>query len=520
MKRPMAEILVRILAWLLPAVVAAGCASTDDPVIKIEHFGQRMTFKFTISADGAPSQTRAAGVWEESPADVAERILDPDDLRIMIFDQSGVLLTTVRPSLLDFQGDETSNDGYYTLSVNFTHEYFDKFDDTATVTFQVMILANLEAIGGSYADYRPGITRAGDITDHFAMAPDYYPTPERGIPMYGLKGFSIPKEDMMRGIDAPIAGDIDLLRSLCKIEIADRIANATEYPDGGRYPRVTGVEMISWRDHGYIATPINDYFLGLRSPNIYSSTPTSTETVTARETGGCYRLYCPESEVGEMRFRVSAQLRPGEEVKQYEIGLEPFTGKIGGELIRNHIYRFDVHALNTLADLRVEVSDWTTVTDEFDLDNIVGIEPDGFLSWSGSETDFAVSTETYNGQREQQLSILNGTNGYATGTFHITSPRGATWKAYFIPGENGVDAFEFVDIDTEGSVISGSESVIAQGNVGERATIHIRGKGNADSYRHWVELVVEVKTADGNIVYAPLTPALSPRFIIYRENRL
>ena len=130
-----------------------------------------------------------------------------------------------------------------------------------------------------------------------------------------------------------------------------------------------------------------------------------------------------------------------------------------------------------------------------------------------------MSTEVYNGNNEEQLSILNGTAAYATGTFHLISPHGATWKAYFIPGENGVDAFEFVDIGSDGNVIAGSEKVVAEGLVGEQATIHIRGKGEADSYRHWAELVVEVHTIDGNILYAPLTPAMSSRFIIYRENR-
>ena len=159
-------------------------------------------------------------------------------------------------------------------------------------------------------------------------------------------------------------------------------------------------------------------------------------------------------------------------------------------------------------------------TDEFELDNIVSVEPDGFLKWEYDGNNFAVTTETYNGQPEEQLSILNGTTGCATGRFTILSPKGATWRAYFIPGENGVDAFEFVDTDTDGNVVPGAQRVYAEGPVGEQATIHIRGKGAADSYRHWAELVIEVRTVDGTVLYAPLTPAMSSRFIIYRENKL
>ncbi len=83
-----------------------------------------------------------------------------------------------------------------------------------------------------------------------------------------------------------------------------------------------------------------------------------------------------------------------------------------------------------------------------------------------------------------------------------------------------MDAFEFVDTDGAGNPVPGSERVYAEGIVGTPATIHIRGKGAADSYRHWAELVIEVKTADGTILYAPLTSAMSSRIIIYRENRL
>lgn len=83
-----------------------------------------------------------------------------------------------------------------------------------------------------------------------------------------------------------------------------------------------------------------------------------------------------------------------------------------------------------------------------------------------------------------------------------------------------MDAFEFVDIDDDGNIISGSEKVFEEGIVGGPATINIRGKGMADAYRHWAELVVEVRTLDGTVLYAPLTSSMSSRFIIYRENKL
>lgn len=515
------DIAIRCLLWLLLWVVAASCSSDagssggDAPPV-----GGALSFTFTIVTDRTGDMpSRALGVWEEDAANVAERILNIDDMRILFFDQSGVLLKTVSPAYLDYFGSEMTNDGYYTLSVAFTHEYFDKFDDDAYIPFRVMILANLRGTGAEYAVYTPGATRVTDVIDSFRLDADFYPTEATGIPMYGINGFSIRKSQLMQGIDAAVSGEIDMIRSLCKIEVADRVANAALYPSGERYPQVIGVEMISWADCGYIRPRFDDYQGGLREANIYPADPVST-SVSAHKEGGCFRFYCPEARMADMRFRVTAILAPGDTPRTYETGLESFRAEIGDELVRNHIYRFDIHAFNTIAEMTVEVNDWITQTDEFELDNIVSMEPDGFMKWTFASGDFAVSTETYNGKQEEQLSMLNGTSGYATGTFHIISPRGATWKAYFIPGENGVDAFEFVDVDASGNVIEGSQRVMDEGEVGAPATVRIRGKGAADSYRHWAELVIEVRTVDGNILYVPLTPALSSRFIIYRENRL
>lgn len=500
-------------------LIMTGSCSSDDVRPGSASGDTTIIFKFTIYTDDSSGQTRAPGVWEENAADVAERILNIDDMRILFFDQSGVLLKSLTPAYLDYSGNETDNDGYYSLSVAFTHDYFDKFDDDDVIPFTVMILANLNGIGGEYSEYVSGSTRVADIMDFFMMSPQYYPTEISGIPMYGIKGFVIPKTNLSQGIDSPVSGQIDMIRSLCKIEVSDRIANALLYSDGLRYPRVTGVEMISWADHGYMRPLFDDYAQGLKYANIYPAPPART-SIAAVEADGKFRFYCPEANMCDMRFRVSAVLAPGETPRKYEIGLGGFSSEIGNELVRNHIYRFDVHALNTVADLNVEVSDWNLMKDEFELEDIVSMEPDGFMRWDYNREDFAVSSEVYNGENEQQLSILNGTTAYATGTFHIISPVGAKWKAYFIPGENGVDAFEFVDADASGNVIPGSESVFAEGETGQPSTIRIRGKGPADSYRHWAELVIEVRTADGTILYAPLTPSMSSRFIIYRENKL
>lgn len=513
------------MTGLLIMAAAVSCDNVEEPSAESGSMpgaaptvpGTEVSFKFTIYADDRPSRSRALGVWEESAANVAERILDAKDLRVLVFNQAGVLLKSVRPSSLEYTG--VANDGFYSLNVAVSHEYFDKFDDDATVPFSVMILANLQAIGGNYRTYEVGMARIADIKEDFRMSASWFPSESGGIPMFGLGHFLMPKADMLLGHDAPEAGEINMLRSLCKIEVNDRIANAAPAADGLSYPRVVGVEMISWADNGYLRPRFDDYAQGLKFANIHPAA-ISSQSVEAVIIDDTYRFYCPEAEMKDMKFRVAALHGPGQQPQYYEIDLGKFSSEIGSALVRNHIYRFDVHALNTMADLRIEVSDWNVQQDDYELDNVVSVESDGFLKWSFDPQNFAVSTEKYNGTDEQQLSILNATTAYATGIFHLASPRGATWKAYFIPGENGVDAFEFIDVDAEGKPVAGSQRVYAEGLVGQSSTIHIRGKGPADSYRHWAELVVEVHTLDGTILHAPLTPAMSSRYIVYRENKL
>jgi len=483
-----------------------------------------VSFKFNINT-GESSGSRALGVWEEDATNVSERILSASDLRVLVFDGSGALLTSVSPDI-DYLVDPLTNDGYYSLSVFFTSPYFGQYGDTDNVKFFVVILANLQSIGGTYSPFPSGSTLWPAVQESFTMSPDWYPAPDQGIPMYGFKSFNIRKSQLTQNDFASPVGTINLLRALSKVEVSDKIVNATVGSDGKKYPQVTGVEMISWIDDGYLAPSSYDYPYGLTSAKIPEwATPADRHvsgTPIDGPEGRMYRFYCPEAKLSDMSFRVSAVLEPDGKTHYYDVSLGQYEGVFGtADMVRNHIYRFEVRALSTIAELSVTVADWNSNVHEYELENVVSMEPDGFLEWSYSNpNDFAVSTVRYDDREEKQLSMLNATTGYATGTFHIQSPKGARWKAYFVPGENGVDAFEFVDVDETGAVVPGSARVYAEGNVGERATIHIRGKGPADVYRHTAELVVEVHTVDGTTLLTPLTPEMSTRYIIYRENKL
>ncbi len=400
--------------------------------------------------------------------------------------------------------------------------------------FRVMVLANINSISGNYTtDAMSAGTLFERLQETFTMPSYWFPSATKGIPMYGYKNSISASKASLMNAEGYYVGDIYMLRAMCKVEIADKITGGTVAADGLKYPRVTGVDMVSWRDKGNLMPAHQGYEAGLKTANIPDPT-SSPATTTVHATymddngdgDGVFRFYCPEAHLSEVKFRVTAALSPGE-TKSYDVSLAQYAdgGRpnpvFGNDMVRNHIYRFEVNSLSAVADLTVTVADWGHQIDEYTIEDIIEMETDGFLQWSIDDPSaFAISDVTYNGKAEKQLSMLNGTTKHITGTFHIKSPAGAVWKAYFIPGENGVDAFEFVDVDAAGNVIDGSARAYAEGTVGERATINIRGKGPADAYRRTAELVVEVRQPDGTVLYAPLTNEDSSRFIIYRENKL
>ncbi len=538
---------------LLLAVTFCSCSQIYDdegPCEQEQKPGNRISLKFKIYTEAASTtRTRGLGEWEEASANVAERILNPKDVRVLLLNADGHLAKSFKPNRLEYVEGETeegviTGDGYYELSVYFEDDNIDRLEDNddVFVNYSVMIFANINSLGGDYTTDGMGYGTARDrLQELFTMPSYWFPSTSNGIPMYGYKtGIRVKKAQLAD--ENFVLGDITMLRALSKIEVYDNVEGTVI--NGQKYPYVEKVELISWRDKGYLRPAYDGYEVqgSLKSAYIPSSSkvnnkdyqdvlldPTVNATYVTDGFGteghmnnkNCFRIYCPEAKLADVKIRVSATLAPNE-YKQYEVSLGQYADGgtanpvFGNDLVRNHIYRFSVNSFSAMADLSVTVSEWTTKTDEYTLDDIISMDADGYLKWTNIAGNKNFSATEENGVK--QLSILGGTTDYATGSFTIKSPQGATWRAFFIPGENGVDAFEFVDVDAAGTVTATHSFV--EGTVGTPATINIRGKGPADVYRHTAELVVEVHQPDGTVLYAPIAAPETTSYIIYRENKL
>ncbi len=534
---------------LLLAVTFCSCSQVHDEEglgEQEQKTGNRISLKFKIYTESDPTtRTRGLGEWEEASANVAERILNPNDVRVLLLNNAPEpqLVKSFKPDRLDYVEDKTqegvvTGDGYYELSVYFEDATIDGMADDEEFTFSVIIFANINSLDGGYDtdNMRKGTARS-KLQELFTMDRYWFPSESNGIPMYGYKsGIKVTKAQLQD--ENYNMGDITMLRALSKIEVYDNVEGVVI--NGRKYPYIEKVELISWRDKGYLRPLYDGYEVqgSLKTANI----PTSSTVITNSRVDAhkmedgvdingdriidpCFRIYCPEAKLKDVAIHLTVTLAP-DIYKDYEVSLGQYADGnkanpvFGNDLVRNHIYRFKVNSFSVPAELAVEVSEWGKQVDEYTLDDIISMDDNGYLKWNIAGNSYFSDdpNATYNGKPAKQLSILGGTPDYATGTFTISSPQGATWRAFFIPGENGVDAFEFVDVNAAGEVTATHSFV--EGAVGTQATIRIRGKGPADAYRHTAELVVEVRQPDGTVLYAPIAAPEINSYIIYRENKL
>lgn len=77
------DILTHAVLWLILSVMAVSCASVEEPLQNKGEHGSTISFRFNIYTEEKGVASRALGVWEENAANIAERILSVDDMRIL-----------------------------------------------------------------------------------------------------------------------------------------------------------------------------------------------------------------------------------------------------------------------------------------------------------------------------------------------------------------------------------------------------------------------------------------------------
>lgn len=560
---------IRLLVLLLTLPLLWGCAQEDTPDIPVgpeAGIPETLTLRLTLNLGAGQSmRTRAALPWTEN-AYREECYIDPSDLCIYIYNKGGKLLTMGQPDNLTV----ASTDGdQYVVTAALPGSLGDEIKAGRTADFDVVVLANMRQGATAPYDYGtvetgadglPKYDEAGDLvcsttdTHLFTLPGDFYPDgAKKAIPMYGRQAYSLSRIDVsdIGEVAPPVEKPITMLRSLSKIEVFNT-TKGTVGSDGKTYPYIHDVRMIRYNTNGLVepnSAELTSYVDGIARDNIpaeagysdnydYSDTPVTFRhfTYVTKTDGSHYhRLYAPETATDKAGFVVRMQLEQGGPLTDYYVNY-PRDGKnsiplnaapheeggIGTVMLRNHIYRFNVeHVGGGQMDLKVTVKEWEKEVTEMDYTET--LEVSSWLTFTETENikvEAADPPAAAGNADEKQLSFYNETLEYAVGKFTINSPIGATWRAYLIPGENGVGAFEFVSIDSSGAVVPGSEAIYASGPVGQEGAIYIRPTRPADAYDHWAELVITVNMPDGTALRVPLTESGLEKLLIFRQKAM
>lgn len=160
------------------------------------------------------------------------------------------------------------------------------------------------------------------------------------------------------------------------------------------------------------------------------------------------------------------------------------------ELVRNHIYRYEITALeNFKANLTLTVMDWEAKTIEWQYTENVGVDQAGAIRWTYG---------TYlSMNQDDAYVILKDDLSAAQCYFTISQPINAEWRAMFVPiGDTPADAFLFQTADGKVSSTSGTID-------GNRITLNIVPKDvNISGQQYQARLQIIVTLPSGTSMNA------------------
>ena len=313
----------------------------------------------------------------------AENYISLDDMKIFIFNtKTGKLIEELRPI-------PTLNDPMVVTAELTVRDHLIA-DDKGNVNLSLVVLANWNSIGRDYPALYINEATLDDLetsknyvfTQSATWAPSYDVNTRKGngIPMYGRQdysGFTLDlikassKENPLKLYPQPGAApksyekDVQLLRSLAKIEIADNISFRVN-----GYPKIESVKIKNYRSNGLLV-PLPEAFKNGYNQVFKVSLPNTAEysekLMTKRAAyktgitdpldewqqkfpGGWFSTYIPEMSYNPEvnNFVMEVGIRTGAGANDIITRTAAIPGfKVTGSneegtILRNHIYRIEV----------------------------------------------------------------------------------------------------------------------------------------------------------------------------------
>lgn len=430
-----------------------GCVNEDSPCPGDGDEATKVTLQFTVmthnpAASRDAQQSRATGAeasllsragddcYDDIQGSPAENYINTADCQFLLFDANRKLL---RPIFPEITGKDDVQYTYYTIKASITEPYFDEAvkADLDQIDFYIMVIANSHSTGldGQYPGFTPGVTTIEDIAaqkltfnlperrGQYNLITEWQPNINQNklIPMAGLQKFTVSATQLKESTyDVPVylsdenanGKTIDMLRTMAKIEVIDKIDLPDGYDPNIKRMKVEKVELVGmylkgtlmpsigtdgqWPD--YISTQITDATL---PPNSEYTNPVAYSESYAHDNDSKDIMFFNEgtidSEKAEERYPIFfgyvteySKAAIGSMVKPYlvitlvdesspdntdgketsffkELKLTSYTdGAPQGDginfLLRNHIYRYEINAVSSseanIIDVGYTLCDW------------------------------------------------------------------------------------------------------------------------------------------------------------------
>lgn len=549
-----------ILAFLLTGCSLINDSSSD---CKPEEPVENITLSFQMISPNI-GKTRADAQHSETDSEWPqfEDLINVNDFAFYIFlDNAADKPLVMKMSNIANSTDPTSmitgSLGAYTVTTVIPKKNLETLLDhelspgsTAAVDFRVVVLANMGRIdynllapadavnsNGAPTTYQQFIENINALT--FNLNNLYNPNEgdssvdglyKGSIPMFGMITAHT-SEDLLyksRPEERIYIGDIDMLRSLAKIQVIDNSDKVD-----GIYPYISSVTVEGITNMVYPVPDLASYTNGQQVHNPrFATRSEGANTIfglgylrnTDNAKGTTRFGYIPEQPIqyGNPVINITAQL-DAERTQTYNIPMggsadypltpaDPGAGGFGANILRNHIYTLSVNkiAVGTPAEITVNVEDWTPSS--FNLDFTESVIISNKLQWTPGSYQ---NIDTNDGLVvvKPWTTTADGTSTWSplTGRFGIQSPVGATWTAYLLTTSGDNEAFCFLDknnLDGNGNPsMVPTVSGIIDGKTLAELTIVSTDPDPAEQNRAFLQIVVNVgEGASGTVIEADLTP--------------
>lgn len=418
---------IRTWACLLVALpvmfLVAGCVNDYDDCPAPEDGSDPVKLRFTIvtrtSTGSGTRQTRAADIFGDQSGTTSENYLNlaGHDIRFLLFDGAQKLLRDFTPDAnTTLAAGDGGNYVAYTVEASIVEPYFANVA-TADTDFYIMVLANGRPHQMTALGLAPGETTIKDVSGQlitFVQKTEIIIDPEtykRGgwmpsppgvadgeyIPMAGLQHFTLKQgafdgkgpEDFVELSPENGSKNINMLRSLAKIEVIDKIGISGNFADAPEERmRVEKAELFGrcangtvlpaygqWSRNGALETqqvdaPTMAYPMQYLPPTADINVPNWASLIefyedkdaqAARE-DGCpvFSTYVTEYSRADINGKLPPYIRvtindpntPDEKESEfYRIELASYSDKGEADkplsaLLRNHIYRYEITYVN------------------------------------------------------------------------------------------------------------------------------------------------------------------------------